>query len=117
MQRVGTFLGLPQYNFSTSIAYNTEKRRGAYIATSNGHGGSGGTAAAAKSTGINNEASAASASKQRSSAAAADLAVVANLVKHSVGQLQTVLADPSWAPSAMQLRREVPPSWRERYLR
>ena len=124
MRRVGSFLGLPRHNYSTATAYNTEKRRGAYIHVDgkkaadgkNGHHQTGGGAAADVSkNGNTNQASAATAAAQRSGAAATELAVITQLVKHSVGELDAVLADERWNAPPMQHRRSVPASWRGKY--
>ena len=119
MQRVGSFLGLTSYNYSTSTAYNTEKRRGAYINVATkahaGAGAGGQGRGRADKTVKSNEASAASVATQRSSAANKELDVLTQLMQHSVAQLQAVLADGHWAAPELQFRRAVPPKWRERY--
>ena len=117
MQRVGSFLGLTSYNYSTSTAYNTEKQRGAYInvATKARAGGGGQGGGRVGTMAKRNEASAASAATQRSSAANVELDVLTQLMQHSVAQLQAVLADGHWAAPELQFRRAVPPKWRERY--
>lgn len=111
MRRVGSFIGLANHSFSTSIAYNTESRRGAYINVPGP-----GDVKTAKSSARNNAASAASAANQRSTAAAQELHVLERLVKDSVAKLQAVLADTRWIAPEQQLRRSLPPKWVERYL-
>jgi len=116
MSRVGSFLSLPGFNYSTSVAYNTEKKRGAYIApksVSSTTGSGDSTKGSSKRAG--NEASAANAAAQRTSAAGEDMAVIRHLMRHSVSQLQVVMADESWQAPAQQLRRAVPSEWRLRY--
>lgn len=132
MQRVSSFIGLSQFKYSTSIAYNTEKRRGAYIsvasAAADKEQAAKKSAAAAEASvsrttsgghssvkRISNEANASSAAAQRSSAAMADLAIISQLMTHSVDALQSVLADKHWLPPAEQLRRTLPPAWLEKY--
>jgi hypothetical protein len=116
MTRVSSFLDLPPFNYTTSIAYNTEKRRGAYIAPkSGGSKDKKSTTAARSKTHSGNEATAAAAATQRTGAAEKDLAVIRDMLQHSVGQLQTILGDERWVAPAQQLRRAVPRAWRLRY--
>ena len=116
MQRVGSFLGLSAFNFTTSIAYNTEKRRGAYInVAAKSSAGSEKGRSDTKTSKKSNEASAASAATQRSSAAASDLDTLTQLMVHSVAALQKTLSDPRWAAPEQQLRRDLPPAWRAKY--
>ena len=121
MTRVGEFLALPSFNYSTSVAYNTEHRRGAYINVASASSGRDGvtvstaTGSSTASSVGNNAAKAATAAKERSVAAKADLGVLHGLLGHSVQRLQEVLANPRWAPPSQQFRRSLPPQWRERY--
>jgi len=109
MQRVGHFVGLPKFNFSTSVAYNTERRRGAFISNTvrNETNGANGT----------NTADARSAAAARSTTAYANLHAIEKMMYHSVGQLQQILTSGSWRPPDQQWRRELPAQWIKRYVR
>ena len=109
MRRVGGFLGLPAFNYSTNVAYNTERKRGAYIAkvpqepnvTVGKRGG--------------NEADASKAESSRTKAAQDDMAYVQGLMRHSVNHLQGVLQNNMWDAPPQQHRRSLPRKWIERY--
>jgi len=105
MQRVGAYIGLPQYAYSTDIAYNTEKKRGAYIAQTGNQ----------STQRVGNMADASQASASRSKASASDKAVVDGLMRHSVARLQGILHRPDWEVPPQQYRRALPPKWIERY--
>ena len=122
MRRVGNYLGVPDFNYTTSIAYNTEKRRGAYIASrpNSAHPDGGQPSVSGKSSPSTaavprggNEAK--STDIVRTRAAETDLAVLRNLFRHSVAQLDILLADDRWTAPLQQLRRTVPSAWRSRY--
>ena len=116
MLRTGRFLDLPPFRFSTEIAYNTERRRGAYIASAaaTGSEGQGGGTTGSKSVG-SNEAKAASAASERSGARAEDLAALRDLMRDSVRQLQVQLKDGKWNTNIEQLRRSLPQEWLDKY--
>merc|ERR1712196_49840 len=77
-------------NYSTSVAYNTERRRGAYISNVDlrtpwldtlGHG---------------NQVNTKAVHALRSTASKALMAVVESLMRHSVAQLQNALVSGGW---------------------
>ena len=110
MSRVGSFLGLPAHKYQTSVAYNTEKRRGAYISQV-GQTKRGGDEEHA----LTNQADAKEAAASRSKASKAHLSVVEALMRHSVAQLQSVLERTTWDAPPTQFRRALPPRWVARY--
>ena len=108
MKRVGDFIGLPVFNFSTNVAYNTEKKRGAFISKTLKNDSS-------RSSG-KNVADAKSVAAERTTTADANMRFVEGLMRHSVGQLQRMLLSEAWSPHSQQWRRSLPTRWVERYL-
>ena len=111
MHRVGDFLGLPSFNFSTNVAYNTEKRRGAYIVQAGGKNKS----RVAGNIADGNAADAKSAATSRSHTSQQHMAVVERLMRHSVGELQQIFLQGQWAAPKQQWRRQLPAKWVKRY--
>ncbi len=95
MSRVASFLQLPDFAFRTSVAYNTESHRGAFISS-----GDGANAADAKT-----------AAHKRTAAAEADMRFVRGLMSHSVEQTQRLLEETAWVRPPEQHRRALPRSW------
>ena len=100
MERVRAFLGLAAFPFDTSVAFNTESRRGAVIARTN----------------ASRNAQAAAAARHSHIEAGGDkLRAVERLVADTVLHTDAMLRDRNWKASPHQHRRAVPAAWLERY--
>ena len=100
MERVRAFLGLAPFPFDTSVAFNTESRRGAVIAHSNAS---------------HNAQAAAAAGHSHGEAGGGKLRAVERLVADTVFRTDAMLRDSKWQASPHQHRRAVPAAWLERY--
>ena len=94
------FLSLPPFAFDTTVAFNTESRRGAVIARSNAS---------------RNAQAAAAATHSHSEADGGKLHAVERLVADTVHRTDALLRDSGWKASPHQHRRGVPAAWLERY--
>lgn len=110
MRRVGEFVGLPDFNFSTDTAYNTEHNRGAYIAKSPEQAHFSG-----KGRGKSNTIDASSTLTRRVRAKFQSMAIIESIVAHSVRELERELRHGTWKTPPMQLRTSLPQAWLHKY--
>ena len=101
MERVRAFLGLAPFAFDTTVAFNTESRRGAVIAKT--------------SNASRNAQAAAAARHSHAEAEGGRLRVVERLVADAVLRTDILLRDPKWSGAPQQHRRAVPAAWLRRY--
>ena len=118
MTRVGEFLALPSFNYSTSVAYNTEHRRGAYInvaSASSGRDGVTVSTATGSSTASSVGNNAAKAPPQQKSVQWRQRQTRCTAWAAGPPAQLVEACNPRWAPPSQQFRRSLTPQWRERY--